>query len=142
VPVVPAPNVTAAILSSSVLAGVLTILGKSLDLIGSRNIARRQRSLDTSGLALRSLQVPTRGTRYLLLRGMLIVLSAYFLAWIIAFMVSIPITGFHTELLPFLGAFLVGLLLSVWILVRTWQATKQVIGTFTEGGDAIGRFQE
>jgi hypothetical protein len=130
---VPVPNssLALALLSSSVLAGVLTFLGKALDLIGSRSIARRQGSLDSSGLELRSLEIPAPGTRHILLRGVLGLMCFYFLAGTIADIVSIPLQGYSSQNLLFLGGFGGGLLLTAWILVRTWKSTTQAVGTFT-----------
>lgn len=84
----PPPGIAPLILGSSVLAGALTLAGKLVDMVNSRAGARRQLSVDPSGLSLRALQVPKRTTRHGLLRTLLVIAAVYCFAVTVAFPIA------------------------------------------------------
>jgi len=129
----PAPSVTALILSSSVLAGILTVLGKGLDLLGSRAIARSQRLSDASGLEIQSIRVPTRKPGYGVLTTILWLLLLYFLGALVFVAVWLHRGGFDPFQVSVLVSSCVGILLTVWIALRTRQAARSAVGTYNTG---------
>jgi|GEM_PF-5725215 len=129
----PAPSLTAAVLSSSLLAGVLTLLGKFLDQASSRSTARRQQTEESSGLRLRDLKLPTTRMSYSAVKVVLALVSVYFVG-ALALVIDLWIRGGRSDVLfPFVCALSLGLIITGFVFLRVTQAVRGVVGTYMSG---------